>query len=146
MWGEAPHLLNWVLRWEGAFRPPQTDDFRPGQKPGIRISFGARRGLAQTQAMNAQRDSIKYTTGNANNSPTYNIYSMLRNSASGPLIGLPGRILHGLLPGKHRILRPAGGPISALSRPAKIRSGSTIAKYKVHTDKITCKLLEPESK
>ena len=29
-------------------------------------------------------------------------YSMLRNSASGPEIGLPGRILAGLLPGKNR--------------------------------------------
>ncbi len=28
-------------------------------------------------------------------------YSVLRNSASGPEIGLPGRILAGLLPGKH---------------------------------------------
>ena len=32
---------------------------------------------------------------------------MLRNSASGPEIGLPGRILAGLLPGKHRN-RPSG--------------------------------------
>ncbi len=29
------------------------------------------------------------------------IYSMLRDSASGPEIGLPGQILAGLLPGKH---------------------------------------------
>jgi hypothetical protein len=29
------------------------------------------------------------------------MYSMLRNSASGPEIGLPGRILAGLLPGNH---------------------------------------------
>jgi hypothetical protein len=28
---------------------------------------------------------------------------MLRNSASGPEIGLPGRILAGLLPGRHRL-------------------------------------------
>ncbi len=41
-------------------------------------------------------------------------YSMLCNGASGPEIGLPGRIVAGLLPGKH--LRPAGGPISVLSR------------------------------
>jgi hypothetical protein len=34
---------------------------------------------------------------------------MLRNSASGPEIGLPGRILAGLLPGKHEI-RPSGRP------------------------------------
>jgi hypothetical protein len=36
-------------------------------------------------------------------------YFMLRNNASGPEIGLPGRILAGLLPGKHRS-RPSGGP------------------------------------
>ncbi len=36
-------------------------------------------------------------------------YSMLRNSASGPEIGLPGRILAGLLPGKNRNL-PSGRP------------------------------------
>ena len=36
-------------------------------------------------------------------------YSMLRNSASGPEIGLPGRILAGLLPGKHRNW-PSGRP------------------------------------
>ncbi len=29
-------------------------------------------------------------------------YSMFRNNASGPEIGLPGRILAGLLPGEHR--------------------------------------------
>jgi hypothetical protein len=29
---------------------------------------------------------------------------MLRNNASGPEIGLPGRILAGLLPGKHQHL------------------------------------------
>ncbi len=34
---------------------------------------------------------------------------MLRNSASGPEIGLPGRILAGLLTGKHRN-RPSGRP------------------------------------
>ncbi len=34
-------------------------------------------------------------------------YSMLRNGASGPLIGLPGRILAGLLPIKYRT-RPSG--------------------------------------
>ncbi len=42
------------------------------------------------------------------------VYSM-RISASGPDIGLPGRILAGLLPGKHRD-RPAGGSVSAFSR------------------------------
>ncbi len=36
-------------------------------------------------------------------------YSMLRNSASGPEIGLPGRILAGLQPGKDRI-RHSGRP------------------------------------
>ncbi len=36
-------------------------------------------------------------------------YSMLRNSASGPGIGLPGQILAGLLPGKHR-KRHSGRP------------------------------------
>jgi hypothetical protein len=34
---------------------------------------------------------------------------MLRNSTSGPEIGLPGRILAGLLPGKHQD-RPSGRP------------------------------------
>ncbi len=37
------------------------------------------------------------------------LYSMLRSNASGPEIGLPGRILAGLLPGKHRN-RPSGRP------------------------------------
>ena len=37
------------------------------------------------------------------------MYSMLRNNASGPEIGLPGRILAGLLPEKHRN-RPSGRP------------------------------------
>ncbi len=36
-------------------------------------------------------------------------YSMLPNGASGPEIGLPGRILAGLLPGRHRN-RPSGWP------------------------------------
>jgi hypothetical protein len=36
-------------------------------------------------------------------------YSMLLNSASGPQIGLPGRILAGLLPVKYRN-RPSGQP------------------------------------
>ncbi len=36
-------------------------------------------------------------------------YSMLRNTASGPEIGLPGRILAGLLTGKDRN-RPSGRP------------------------------------
>ncbi len=36
-------------------------------------------------------------------------YSMLRNNASGPEIGLPGRILAGLQPGKHRN-QPSGRP------------------------------------
>ena len=36
-------------------------------------------------------------------------YSLLRNNASGPEIGLPGRILAGLLPGRHRN-RPSGRP------------------------------------
>ncbi len=35
--------------------------------------------------------------------------SMLRNNASGPDIGLPGRSLAGLLPGRHHI-RPFGRP------------------------------------
>ncbi len=47
-------------------------------------------------------------------------YSMLRNNASGPEIGLPGRILTGLLAGKTQNRpsdrRPDGGPISVLSR------------------------------
>jgi hypothetical protein len=37
------------------------------------------------------------------------LYSMLRNSASGPEIKLPGRILDGRLPGKNRN-RPSGRP------------------------------------
>ncbi len=36
-------------------------------------------------------------------------YSMLRNNASGPEIGLPGRMSAGLLPGKHRH-GPSGRP------------------------------------
>ncbi len=49
-------------------------------------------------------------------------YSMLRNSASGQEIGLPGRILAGLLYRESTEiyppagLRPAGGPTSVLSR------------------------------
>ena len=63
-------------------------------------------------------------------------YSMLRNNASGPEIGLPGRILAGLLPESTEIGPPAGGPISVLSRsqsgrnPARkadLRPGSIIA-------------------
>ncbi len=27
--GFAPHLFQWVLRWEGAIETPQIDDFRP---------------------------------------------------------------------------------------------------------------------
>ncbi len=53
---------------------------------------------------------------------------MLRNSASGPEIGLPGQILAGLLPVSHKIgppagRRPAGLSISVFPRcsPAKIR-------------------------
>ncbi len=34
--------------------------------------------------------------------PSFSSYSMLRNRTSGKEIGLPGRILAGLLPGKHR--------------------------------------------
>ncbi len=40
-------------------------------------------------------------------------YSMLRNSASGPEISLLGRILAGLLPGKHP-KRPSGRPKAVL--------------------------------
>ncbi len=40
---------------------------------------------------------------------SFSTYSMLRNSASGAEIGLPGRILAGLLPGKNRN-RPFGRP------------------------------------
>ncbi len=43
------------------------------------------------------------------------MYSMLRNSASGPEIGLPGRLLAGLLPGNHQN-RPSGEPIVVASR------------------------------
>ncbi len=38
-------------------------------------------------------------------------YSILRNIASGPEIGLPGRILAGLLPGRHQN-RPSGRPMA----------------------------------
>ncbi len=58
--------------------------------------------------------------GNTNPEAVYVYsYSMLRNSASGLAIGLPGRILAGLIPGKHRN-RPSG-------RKADFRPGSTIA-------------------
>ncbi len=65
---------------------------------------------------------------------------MLRNSASGPHIGLPGQICAGLLPGKHRNL-PPGRPKAAQradfgafpvairknpERKADLRPGSTI--------------------
>jgi hypothetical protein len=43
---------------------------------------------------------------------------MLRNSASGPEICLPGRILAGLLPGKHRN-RPSGRPKAGRTRPPR---------------------------
>ncbi len=42
-------------------------------------------------------------------SPSTTTYSMLRNNGSGQDIGLPGRILAGLLPGKHRNW-PSGRP------------------------------------
>ena len=68
---------------------------------------------------------------------------MLRDSASGPSIGLPGWILAGLLPGKHRN-RPSGRPKAGRradfvlspegrfrcfpgSSPAKIRTGRPIS-------------------
>jgi hypothetical protein len=41
------------------------------------------------------------------------VYSMLRNNASGPEIGLPGQILAGLLPGIHRH-GPSGRPPGVL--------------------------------
>ena len=47
-----------------------------------------------------------------------NEYSMVRNSASGPEIGLPGRILAGLLPGKHQN-RPFGRPYYAPIGPIR---------------------------
>ncbi len=61
-------------------------------------------------------------------------YSMLRNNASGPEIGLPGRILAGLLPEKHQN-RPSGRPKAGRradfgtfpgSSPARIRPGRPI--------------------
>ncbi len=58
------------------------------------------------------------------------VYSMLRNSPSGPKIGVPGRILAGHLPGKHRnrsLGRPEGRfPWFPGSSPAKIRPGRPI--------------------
>ncbi len=44
------------------------------------------------------------------------LYCMLRNRASGPAIGLPGRIWAGLLSGKHRNRpgRPISGPEALL--------------------------------
>ncbi len=56
------------------------------------------------------------------------IYSMLRNSASGSEIGLLGRILAGLLPGKHQN-RPSGRPKASRSTdfgafPAAVRPKS----------------------
>ncbi len=59
-------------------------------------------------------------------------YSMFRNNASGPEIGLPGRILARLLPGKHRN-QPSGRPKACrradlgASSPAKIRPGRPIS-------------------
>jgi hypothetical protein len=58
-------------------------------------------------------------------------HSMLRKSASGPEIGLPGRILAGLLSGKHRN-RPSDRPKAGrradfdASSPAKIWLGKPI--------------------
>ncbi len=69
-------------------------------------------------------------------------YSMLRNSASGPEIGLPGRILAGLLPGKNRnrpsgrafgqlegriLCFPGSSPAPIRARKADLRPGSIIA-------------------
>ncbi len=69
------------------------------------------------------------------------VYSMSSNGASGPYIGLPGRILAGLLPGNNRN-RPAGRPKAGWrayfgafpvavrqnpTRKADLRPGSTIA-------------------
>ncbi len=62
-------------------------------------------------------------------------YPMLRNDASGPEIGLLGRILAGLPPGKHRNRlpgRPSAGRKGRLrcfhgSRPARNRPGSPIS-------------------
>ncbi len=55
-------------------------------------------------------------------------YSMLRNSASGPEIGLPGRSLAGLQPGRHRnrpSSRPSAGQRADFEAlPIRIRSES----------------------
>ncbi len=52
---------------------------------------------------------------------------MLRNTASGPEMSLPGRIVAGLLPGEHRN-RPSGRFLcSPGSSPAKIRPGRPIS-------------------
>ncbi len=55
-------------------------------------------------------------------------YFMLRNSASGPELGLPGRILAGLLPGKHRKAfgRRADFGAFPVAVRAKTRPGSPI--------------------
>ncbi len=49
----------------------------------------------------AQRTSEKHRQRQKLRDPSPT-YSMLHNNASGPSIGLPGRIWAGLLPGKHR--------------------------------------------
>ncbi len=63
-------------------------------------------------------------------------YSMLRNSASGPEIGFPGRILAGLLPGKHRNWSKAGrradfGVFPVPTWKPDFRPGSTISQHRV---------------
>jgi hypothetical protein len=55
------------------------------------------------------------------------LFSMLRNSAAGLEIGLPGRSLAGLLPGKHRYLPAGRFPCFPGSSPAKIRPGRPIS-------------------
>ncbi len=72
---------------------------------------------------------------------------MLRTTGSGLEIGLPGRIVAGLLPGKHRN-RPSGRPISCVpgSSPATIQPGRPISDPEALLRKIEypLKLLKPD--
>ncbi len=90
----------------------------PGPGLGPRSAMVCARGLAAA-VVGLGRDTAR---------PHFVLtYSTLRNNASGPLIGLSGRILAGLLPGKHRNL-PFGRPEGRFlclpcSSPFKIRPG-----------------------
>jgi hypothetical protein len=117
----------------GRFGAPRGSQDSRNHRRGLGAEFGRR------AAENLQKQSGCLSA----------TYPMLRNSASGPEFGLPGRILAGLLQGKHRNRpsgrpaagrrahfstfpigvrqNPAGGPISVISLPIRSNFGASSA-------------------